>query len=106
MKSGCWAVPMLLLLLAACASERQAMAPQPGGAPQPAGTPPRPGETFLAVIGTPFLIAFKIPVCVASAAIAAPIAGAASLAGSGREARRALGEGLEQNCGPPYILSP
>jgi hypothetical protein len=64
------------------------------------------GDTFISIVGTPFLIAFKIPVCAASIAIAAPIAGAAALTPESRETQRALGAGLASNCGPPYVLSP
>jgi hypothetical protein len=70
--------------------------------------PPRPGKTALSVIGTPFLLAFKIPVCVVSAAVAAPLAGAAELANTYQAAslEEALGDGLESNCGPPYVVAP
>jgi hypothetical protein len=74
-----------------------------------AGTPPpSPGETALSVIGTPFLLALKIPVCIVSAAIAAPLAGAAELANTYQAAslEEALGDGLESNCGPPYVVAP
>jgi hypothetical protein len=92
---------VLILSLAACAAT-------PSGE---AGAPPRrsdAGDTLLAVVGTPLLIALKIPVCVVSVAVAAPLAAGAALGGesSGRTAHRILGEGVEQNCGPPYVLSP
>jgi hypothetical protein len=93
---------LLFLSLAACAT-----AP-----PRETEAPPRRadagGDRFLAVLGTPFLIALKIPVCVVSVAVAAPLAGASAFGGEGsaRATRRVLGEGIEQNCGPPYVLSP
>jgi hypothetical protein len=96
------ALAMLLFLsLAACATTP----------PREAGAPPGrsdAGNTLLAVVGTPFLIALKIPVCVVSVAVAAPLAGASAFGGEGsaRATRRVLGEGIEQNCGPPYVLSP
>jgi hypothetical protein len=70
--------------------------------------PPSPGRTALSVIGTPFLLAFKIPVCVVSAAVAVPLAGAAELAGTSQAAslEQSLGDGLEKNCGPPYMVVP
>jgi hypothetical protein len=74
-----------------------------------ANAPPQtPGSTALSVIGTPFLLAFKIPVCIVSAAIAAPLAGAAELARTSQAfyLEQSLGEGLESNCGPPYVVSP
>jgi len=92
---------LLFLSLAACAA-----------APREADAPPRRadagGDKFLAILGTPFLIALKIPVCVVSIAVAAPLAGASAFGGEGsaRATRRVLGEGIEQNCGPPYVLTP
>jgi hypothetical protein len=73
-----------------------------------AAGPPHPGRTALSVIGTPFFIAFKIPACIVSAAIAAPLAGVAQLAGTaqGASIEGDLGDGLESNCGPPYVLTP
>jgi hypothetical protein len=72
---------------------------------------PRQQASFISVVGTPFLIAFKIPTCVASIAIAAPLAGASQLAESTSvideySLRRDLDEGLVHNCGPPYAVYP
>ena len=72
---------------------------------------PRQQSTFISVVGTPFLIALKIPACVGSVAIAAPLAGASQLAESTAvidepSLRRDLDEGLVHNCGPPYAVSP
>lgn len=90
---------VILLALTCCAT------PPPSGVAAP---PTSPGRTALSVIGTPFLIAFKIPVCVISAVIAAPLAGAAQLTDSYQRTRLdyELGDGLERNCGPPYVLTP
>jgi hypothetical protein len=67
-----------------------------------------PGDAAVSVVGTPFYLVFKSVVCVASVAIAAPVAGIAALSESrfALEARRELGDGVNQNCGPPYVLSP
>jgi len=67
-----------------------------------------PGDATVSVVGTPFYLVFKSVVCVASVAIAAPVAGLAALSESrfALEARRDLGDGVNQNCGPPYVLSP
>ncbi len=86
---------ILALVLAGCANSPE---------------PPKGNGTFISVIGTPFLIAFKIPTCVASIVIAAPIAGASQLASRGDifyepELRRDLEDGLIQNCGPPYVVT-
>jgi hypothetical protein len=95
-------VVLLLSWLTACASH--------GGGTQQSPPLPRtsadPADTFLAVIGTPFLWAVKVPVCVVSAVIAAPIAGAASMATNGQETTRALRDGVKQNCGPPWAFEP
>ena len=97
----CRAVAILLAgLLAACAASPPGdMPPAEGGA----------GATFLSVIGTPFLIAFKIPVCAATLAIAAPVAGVAQIAGpgsgDGTDLKAALVDGVAQNCGPPYYVT-
>ncbi|HUZ74249.1 MAG TPA: hypothetical protein VMU87_14805 [Stellaceae bacterium] len=80
--------------------------------PPPVAPPPAPstGSRFLAVVGTPFYLLFKIPVCVVTVVVAGPIAGISALAGPSNpqavQVRRDLGEGLAQNCGPPYALSP
>jgi hypothetical protein len=86
----------LALSLAGCASVETE--PNSGGTSA--------GDTFISIVGTPFLIAFKIPVCVASVVIAAPLAGAAALTPSSDETRQTLGSGLTENCGPPYVLTP
>jgi hypothetical protein len=64
------------------------------------------GDTFISIVGTPLLIAFKIPLCAVSVAIAAPLAGAAALTPDGQETQHALGAGLASNCGPPYVVNP
>lgn len=76
--------------------------------PAPPSSAARLGEAVVSVAGTPFLLAFKIPVCAATVAVAAPLAGAFALGGkaSARAGQRALGEGIAANCGPPYVLSP
>jgi hypothetical protein len=84
-----------MLSLAGCASDS---AQPTGGASA--------GNTFISVVGTPLLIALKIPFCVASVAIAAPLAGAAALTPDGRDTQQALGAGLASNCGPPYVVNP
>lgn len=67
-----------------------------------------PGDAAVSVVGTPFYLVFKSVACVASVAIAAPVAGVAALSESrlAPEVRRGLGNGVSQNCGPPYVLSP
>ncbi|MGO8917285.1 MAG: hypothetical protein ACLQJR_15365 [Stellaceae bacterium] len=86
------AAGVLLATVTACA-----------GAEAPSGDA---GRTASA-IGTPFLIAFKLPVCAATLVLAAPLAGATGLAPAADDARRIrheLGQGVAENCGPPYTL--
>jgi hypothetical protein len=78
-----------------------------------AAPPPPPAQPISAVnvIGTPFLIAFKIPACVATVAIAGPAAALQQLAaptedGLQPDIRPALDAGVEANCGPPYEVLP
>jgi hypothetical protein len=70
--------------------------------------PPDPRQSTISTLGTPFLIAFKIPVCAVTVALAAPLAGATGLTPTydSRVIRAELDESVRQNCGPPYVLSP
>ena len=76
------------LLLAACANE----APPPSGSAADA-------------VATPFYVAFKIPACIGTVAIAAPLGGLAALApgDDAREFQGQIAQGLAGNCGPPYV---
>jgi hypothetical protein len=71
---------------------------------------PISGPTVVSVVGTPFLLAFKIPACAATLAIGAPLAGLTGLADPYRFAPSAvrveLDHAVTQNCGPPWILPP
>jgi hypothetical protein len=75
--------------------------------------------TFVSIVGTPFLVALKIPVCVTTVAIGGPIAAASMVAQPSaeeitlahdpdpeRHLRRTINDGLVENCGPPYVLTP
>ena len=97
---------LLALTLAGCVSPP----PSNTASRQPTGQ-----QVALSVIGTPFYIAGKIPVCVVAATIAAPLAALSQLAGDyryqgeGYERIRLnddLAEGLAFDCGPPYVLMP
>ena len=70
--------------------------------------PPDAQQSTINTLGTPFLIAFKIPVCAVTVALAAPLAGATGLAPTydSRVIRAELDESVRQNCGPPYVLAP
>lgn len=90
-----FAIAALALFLTGCASDQA----QPSSGSSA-------GNTFISIVGTPFLIAFKIPFCAASVAIAAPLAGVAALTPDGHDTQQALGAGLASNCGPPYVVNP
>jgi hypothetical protein len=66
------------------------------------------GEWAVAVVGTPFYWVFKSAVCVGSVAVAAPTSAVVALGGyhAREEGLEILGEGVAQNCGPPWVLSP
>jgi hypothetical protein len=73
--------------------------------------PPGPPVSPVTAIGTPFLIAFKVPVCVATLVVSAPAAALQQLAAPNEDGlqpdiRPALDAGIAQNCGPPYELPP
>lgn len=86
---------MALLFLAGCASP-----------------PPAEPISPVSVVGTPFLVALKVPVCVATVAIAGPAAALQQLAAPNEDGlqpdiRLALDDGINANCGPPpYVVAP
>jgi hypothetical protein len=64
---------------------------------------------FGSAAGTPFMLAFKLPVCVVTVALAAPLVGASGLAEPTPDTlavRNGLAQGMAENCGPPYTLTP
>jgi hypothetical protein len=108
----------LALALATCATN-SAPPPAPGAGPVPltaAGAGPvpltqqpsaSPAGWAVSIVGTPFALAFKTAVCAASLAIAAPIAGLLVLDPDPySEGHDILGDGIANNCGPPYLVSP
>lgn len=64
---------------------------------------PNVGQWTVAVIGTPFYLAFKTAACGVSLVVAAPAAAVSALAG---RSYGMLEDGIAANCGPPYVLSP
>ena len=98
---------LFALSMASCASDpsNYTAGPAPATPPSPAA---RAGEMVVSLVGTPFLLAFKIPVCAATVAIAGPLAAAFALTdgSNARDAQRVLGEGIASNCGPPYVFTP
>jgi hypothetical protein len=79
---------------------------------------PPPSQGPVAVLGTPILWAVKVPFCVATLAVAAPLAAISELAqpspidvAAGGDTtyaglRADLEAGAAANCGPPYQVSP
>lgn len=61
-----------------------------------------PSDWALAIVGTPFVFAFRAVVCTATAVVAAPTAGFLALSEDPRPGLLYLRDGLAQNCGPPY----
>jgi len=96
----------LVLALAACASSSGRLA-EGGSAPASAESGASPAGWAVAIVGTPFALAFKTAICAASLAIAAPIAGILVLDPDPySEGHEILGDGIANNCGPPYVVSP
>ena len=62
----------------------------------------RPSDWALAIIGTPFVFAFRVVTCAATAVVAAPTSGLLVLTPDPKPGLAYLRDGLGQNCGPPY----
>jgi hypothetical protein len=101
-----------LAFLAGCASAARDPAPY-AVAPATPGAPPRavatarpvsagPSDWALAVISTPFVFAFRVVTCAATAVVAAPTAGLLTLTPDPKPGLAYLRDGLGHNCGPPY----
>jgi hypothetical protein len=100
-----------LAFLAGCATAARDPAPDPAApatreaAPRTVETAgPRPSDWALAVIGTPFVFAFRVVSCAATAVVAAPTAGLLTLTPDPQPGLAYLRDGLGQNCGPPYAM--
>ena len=106
-----------LLLMVAFLGGCVSTAPQPAphtGAAVPLHTAPDaaertlpaavagPSDWALAIVGTPFVFAFRVVTCAATAVVAAPTAGLLALSEHYRPGLGYLRDGLAQNCGPPY----
>ncbi len=95
-----------IVLAALAVSALGGCAAQPGDT----GTPTSGGAAVLTAIGTPFLIAFKLPLCAATIAAAGPLGATATLVPPedtlGQEVRQGLADSIDENCGPPYAVTP
>jgi hypothetical protein len=104
-----------LALLAGCATAAHEPASDPG-APTTYQAVPGPVETTrpaatagpsdwaLAIVGTPFLFAFRVVACATTAVLAAPTAGFLALTPDPQPGLAYLRDGLGDNCGPPYVV--
>jgi hypothetical protein len=102
-----------LALLAGCTTAARDPAPYaaapatPGAAPPAVETAPParsagPSDWALAIISTPFVFAFRVVTCAATAVVAAPTAGLLTLTPDPKPGLAYLRDGLGDNCGPPY----
>jgi hypothetical protein len=100
-----------LAFLAGCTTAARDPAPQTAATsvatPQAVDTvgPARsagPSDWALAVISTPFVFAFRVVTCAATAVVAAPTAGLLTLTPDPKPGLAYLRDGLGDNCGPPY----
>jgi hypothetical protein len=100
-------VVLLALALSACATSNGPPPSTGGGDVKPSGPTASASGWAVAIIGTPFALAFKTVVCGASLVVAAPVAGFLTLGTDpSGEGYRVLSNGLATNCGPPYVVSP
>lgn len=101
----------IVALLAGCASAPEP-APHAGPVPpqaapdaaEPAAASPGASDWALAIVGTPFVFAFRTVVCAATAVVAAPTAGLVALSPEREAGLDYLRWGLAENCGGPYVV--
>ncbi len=98
--------------LAGCATAAPEPAPEAGAAAL-GSAPDRTGSTAaaagpsdwaLAIVGTPFVFAFRTVVCAATAVVAGPTAGLLAFSEEREAGLAYLRYGLAENCGPPYVV--
>jgi hypothetical protein len=101
-----------LAFLAGCASAAPEPAPDVMATREPAPPPVEtasasagPSDWALAIVGTPFVFAFRVVTCAATAVVAAPTAGLLAFSEERELGMAYLRDGLAQNCGPPYAVS-
>jgi hypothetical protein len=107
------ATVLSLAFLAGCATAAPEPAPDADvaareAAPDTTASPSAsagPSDWALAIVGTPFVFAFRTVVCAATAVVAAPTAGLLAFSPERELGMAYLRDGLAQNCGPPYAVS-
>jgi hypothetical protein len=81
-----------------------------GGCAQQQAADQPDGSAVLAAFGTPFLIVAKIPVCVLTVVVAAPVGAVSEISDPatpfGHDIRQGLADGIASNCGPPFAVTP
>jgi hypothetical protein len=104
---------LIIAILAGCATAAPEPAVHTAG---PLHTPPDvaeraraataagPSDWALAIVGTPFVLAFRTVVCAATAVVAGPTAGLLALTDEREAGLAYLRWGLAENCGPPYTV--
>lgn len=107
------ATVLTMILLAGCATAAPEPAP-PGGGPVPLHAVPDaaerpapsagPSDWALAIVGTPFVFAFRTVVCAATAVVAGPTAGLLALSEEREAGLDYLRWGLAENCDGPYVV--
>ena len=106
------AILLSLAVLAGCATSAPPP-PAPGVAAAPEAAPGAPtsptasagpSDWALAIVGTPFVFAFRTVVCAATAVVAAPTAGLLAFSEERQAGMAYLRDGLAENCGPPYAV--
>jgi hypothetical protein len=106
---------LIVALLAGCTTAAPEPAPRTGAA-VPLHAAPDAAERFspvasagpsdwaLAIVGTPFVLAFRAVTCAATAVVAGPTAGLLALTDEREAGLSYLRWGLAENCGPPYTV--
>lgn len=84
-----------------------------GGCVAAPGDPAAPasgGAGVLTAVATPALVIAKVPLCTLTLIAAAPLGATAALLPPsdplGAETRQGLADGINQNCGPPWVVTP
>ena len=102
-----------LAFLAGCATAAREPAPAGGivaapeagpGAAEASAAAAGPSDWALAIVGTPFVFAFRVVTCAATAVVAGPTAGLLALSEEREAGLDYLRWGLAENCDGPYVV--
>lgn len=104
---------LAMTFLAGCATAAPEPAADPGVVAAPEAAPETtapptvaagPSDWALAIVGTPFVFAFRAVTCAATAVVAAPTAGLVALSEERAAGLEYLRWGLAENCDGPYVV--